>query len=240
MRSVGMILALATVGAAALACSGTSGGGAGGGHGSSGSGGSGGSGGASSCVASSLGPASGCASCVESQCGTELSAVESGCGDYDACICPGGTFDPSLVQQCSSKKTESSCVDALGPLGGCVEQKCKTQCGGGSSDAGMDAPPDDSPSDGNTGGYVRVSCLEVGAFECESQEVPANLASVYRSMCGSPSTHCPTTPTPVGPFVGCCVPPGSGQIVTCFYSSDAMAIAMYKSTCMGTWSMTPP
>ncbi|HEY3819900.1 MAG TPA: hypothetical protein VGL81_22195 [Polyangiaceae bacterium] len=36
-----------------------------------------------------------CRSCSEANCGSPIRAVESGCSDYFAFICPGGTFDPN-------------------------------------------------------------------------------------------------------------------------------------------------
>lgn len=131
----------------------------GGGSGGSGSGGSSGGGpnNVRSCLATSSNTV-GCIQCIENQCGTALDGFGNACGDFLACICPNGTYEPAAAQSsaCQGSAQEPGCVSAAQAVGQCEQQQCTSAClqtgGGGSGGGGS------SSSGGTGGGGMVTSC----------------------------------------------------------------------------------
>jgi len=187
---------------------------------SSGSGGS-----ASSCAQSAAGQGNtngACSSCAESNCGSQISGYESGCSDYLSCICPGGSYNGSLAQQCVSKAQESSCTPAAESVGTCVQQHCASQCGASGSSSGGSGSGSGSSSGGSTG---NVHCMFAGV-DCINDVT----AQACMSGGGMVLDACPTAN-----LEGCCTKPG---VEACYYNGVANA----QQDCAqqgGTWSTTP-
>lgn len=218
------ILAAVAMTAAAFACSSSSNGG----------------GGSSQC-ASSFGPmGSGdtqCSSCTQSNCGSQISAIESGCSDYLSCICPNGTVDENLAQQCAPKAQESSCSSAESNIGSCVSAHCATECGSGSgsgSGSGGGSGSGSGSSSGGGTGWVKASCDTQSDGVCTISSVPSADVSAFQQSCmgngGTPGTTCPTAD-----LVGCCT---ISSVEACYYGEAGPG----QSGCTmggGTWSAMP-
>ncbi|HEX8791439.1 MAG TPA: hypothetical protein VF765_10855 [Polyangiaceae bacterium] len=213
-------------------------------------------GGASQC-ASSFGPMGGstntqCDSCTQSNCGSQISAVESGCNDYLSCICPNGTVDQNLAQQCAPKEQESSCSSAVSNISSCVSAHCSSQCGSGSSSGGGSGSGSGGGSGSGSGGgsgsgsgggsgsssggtgMTKVSCDQTSMGQCAITSVPSSEVSAFQQSCmsngGTPGTSCPTTD-----LVGCCT---ISSTEICYYGDGGVD----QSSCAsagGTWSTTP-
>jgi len=159
----------------AAACGGKVSGGAGqddGGQGSSSSGGSGGSSGSSSggdnsCLETSGSPPA-CISCIESQCGAQLSAVESGCSDLLNCECPGGVYNATAAQSCSAPGQQASCTGPAAQIDQCVTENCQSQCDTGSSGGGGSSSSGGVSSSGgsSSGGPPPVGCTVDDTISC--------------------------------------------------------------------------
>ncbi len=81
------------------------------------------------CSGSTASGTGGGAACLQqSLCAAQLSAVESGCSSYIACVCPGGVYDPNNVPACTPQEQTSSCMSAITPLGTCEAQSCGSAC----------------------------------------------------------------------------------------------------------------
>lgn len=110
-----------------------------------------------SCLQSLLGGS--CISCLQSHCGGAVSGLETGCGDYLGCICPGGNFSAPNAQSttCSSKLQESSCISTQGDGGALTCDACQSACAavGGSQTTGGTVGGNSS---GSSGGGASTSC----------------------------------------------------------------------------------
>ncbi|HTQ45991.1 MAG TPA: hypothetical protein VMI75_24715 [Polyangiaceae bacterium] len=232
------IIALSAVAAASYACSSSS---------SSSNGG----GGASQCASSVGGMPSGsdtqCSSCVQSNCGSQISGFESGCSDYLSCVCPNGSVDQSLIQQCAPKVQESSCTSAEQNIQSCINAHCASQCASGSSSGGSSGSGSGggsgsgsgsgSSSGGGSGsssggaGTTKVSCDQPSMGTCSLVQVPSSEVSAANQSCtsggGTPGTSCPTTD-----LVGCCT---ISTEEACYYG-DAGGDQAGCTSAGGTWS----
>ncbi|HEY3822786.1 MAG TPA: hypothetical protein VGL81_36730 [Polyangiaceae bacterium] len=142
---------IVTAALAAFACSSSSGGG-----------------GNNSCVnsAASQGSAA-CGSCLESKCGSQLSAAESGCSDLLSCECPGGTFSATAAASsaCQAKAMESSCSGPYQDVGSCITSNCDSECNptsssGSGSSSGSSSSGSSSGST-SSGGTPTGSCASL-------------------------------------------------------------------------------
>jgi hypothetical protein len=70
-----------------------------------------------------------CVSCIESKCASQLSTYESACATYISCICPGGTFGGSGVEDACGSDLGSACLLAGEGNVQCAEDMCTSQCG---------------------------------------------------------------------------------------------------------------
>jgi hypothetical protein len=86
------------------------------------------------CLAAGFG--SDCFSCMQTSCGPELSNVESACGDYLTCVCPGGSLSCSAnaSSACDQKGNEPACASAGLPLSTCEQKNCETACNAGGAE----------------------------------------------------------------------------------------------------------
>jgi hypothetical protein len=75
-----------------------------------------------------------CVTCVQVACGSQLTGVTTGCGDYLTCVCPGGAYDASAMSSCASKAKAESCTSAADSLSSCKKANCASSCVAG--DAG--------------------------------------------------------------------------------------------------------
>ncbi len=77
-----------------------------------------------------------CAACLEAQCASQLAAygAPGACGDYVACVCPGGvpTGSASAVNACQTRVVESGCVQAATNVDVCEDSACSSACASGS------------------------------------------------------------------------------------------------------------
>ncbi|MGH7298538.1 MAG: hypothetical protein ACRELB_26600, partial [Polyangiaceae bacterium] len=139
MKTRWAIAAAVTAAGAIAACSGSTTGASGGPY--------------DSCLGSLLG--SECVACLNSNCGGAVGDMESGCGDYLGCICPGGNFSaPNAESQtCASKLQESSCVSTQGDGGATACVACQSACsaGTGSSSGGGQGSSSGSTNGGSSG-----------------------------------------------------------------------------------------
>ncbi len=69
-----------------------------------------------------------CDSCGSSNCGSEVSDVESDCSAYVSCYEACDCSDTACVAKCTQDTTSSACQAAGEALGSCTEQHCKSQC----------------------------------------------------------------------------------------------------------------
>jgi hypothetical protein len=95
-----------------------------------------GSGSNTSCVEGSA-PNEACYSCAQSNCGSQLSAFESDCSTYLSCVCPGGSYSSTAAASmaCAADVT-GQCQTTDSTFSMCVQQKCQSQCSGGTGDGG--------------------------------------------------------------------------------------------------------
>ena len=75
-----------------------------------------------------------CAACLDAHCAPQLAAyVEpSACGDYIACVCPGGvpTASAAAVDACQTQVVEPACVQAATSVDVCEDSACSSACSG--------------------------------------------------------------------------------------------------------------
>ncbi len=73
-----------------------------------------------------------CAECLSAHCGPQLAAyVEpAACGDYMACVCPGGvaTASAAALNACQSEVVEPACVQASTKVDVCEDSACSSAC----------------------------------------------------------------------------------------------------------------
>jgi hypothetical protein len=207
---------------------------------SSSSSGGGGSSGAAACFSQGN---TACASCVESKCGGQLSAVESGCSDFIGCVCPGGSFNSSLASQCLSKEQEASCMSAVSPLQSCETSNCASACtgsssggSGGGSGSGSGGTTADGvscliPMDQFSGGPI-CYLLQTDATQTTAQLMTqCTTAGTSGGLGGSVVSACPTAN-----LVGCCQSVKVVPSVSCFYASTQSVL---QSQCSGPWMTSP-
>jgi hypothetical protein len=172
-----------------------------------------------------------CGSCVQSFCGTQGNAFQSGCADYLSCVCPNGqAIDASAESVCARELSKQSCAGPIDLLNACERDACAGACGvvsgsdfdgGGPVDAGAD---------------TTFSCSNgTATFECDQQQVSPSALPAAEQGCiqvgGTPGTGCPTAG-----LAGCC------RLTTtenCYYND---ASAQQQTTCQslgGSWSTTP-
>lgn len=70
-----------------------------------------------------------CNACLEANCASEVSSSESGCKDWLACACPGGTYNPQGLDSQSCTTATETCTCATLPLYDCSNQNCMSTCG---------------------------------------------------------------------------------------------------------------
>ena len=178
-------------------------------------GGSGSGGGTNSCIASLTGGTGGsstCGSCESTNCSSQESGVETGCSDLLACICPGGTYNASLIGSCAAKAEEATCTSASQAMSACSSAHCASECNGSST-------PDSGG--GGTGATV-YSCQVASANTCYvfQNGAPENSASdslqCEAQMGGTSVTSCPTAG-----LLGCCVF-NSPSDYECFYTGSGV------------------
>jgi hypothetical protein len=82
--------------------------------------------------------AAGCFSCLQSKCSSQLAAIQTSCGDFIACACPGGTYSASAYSSsaCTNDANEPSCATAGNAVVSCDMSDCAGPCGNGTSDGG--------------------------------------------------------------------------------------------------------
>jgi hypothetical protein len=221
---------------AALACS----------SGSSG----GGSGGGASCFAQGN---SACASCVQSKCGSQVSAVESGCSDFIGCVCPSGSFEANLAQGCYSKEQESGCMSAVQPLTSCEMSNCASECNSTSGSGGSGGGSGSGSGSGSGGSPPgSVSCLVPPGQEgtlttpqvCYVLEMDGTQsAAQLMTMCTSPGVGATSglggmvvTSCPTSSLVGCCSSSSVVPSIECFYSGTQQT---NMGSCNGPWMAGP-
>jgi hypothetical protein len=80
-------------------------------------------------ASASTGPGStACNSCLQTSCGSQIGAVQSGCGAYVACYDGCQCSDLNCISGCLGK-IDSTCQNSYGPLVSCLSQSCATPCG---------------------------------------------------------------------------------------------------------------
>jgi len=74
-------------------------------------------------------PSHDCYQCGQSNCGSQITTVESACAAYIDCICPGGTFSASAASSSSCKADlGGSCQGADATFTQCIQQSCGSVC----------------------------------------------------------------------------------------------------------------
>ncbi len=189
--------------------------------------GSGGGGSGGSCAESLTGTAgSACGACEQSKCSSQMSGIESGCSDLLSCVCPSGTYNASLVEQCASKAEESSCTSASQAMSACVSANCSSECEGTSSSSGGSSSGGSSSGGSSSGGSSSGSSgtTDVAFCSVTSQNTcyvfgnnPGETVSGDDENCtamlgGTVATSCPTAG-----LVGCCLYTSPNDY-ECFYS----------------------
>jgi hypothetical protein len=88
------------------------------------------------CLSGAFAPA--CFSCLQAKCSAQLDSIQTACGDFIACACPGGTYSDSAYNSsaCMNDANEPSCSSAGNALIGCDMSDCAGPCGNGTSDGG--------------------------------------------------------------------------------------------------------
>jgi hypothetical protein len=197
---------------------------------------SGGGASGSACLSSMNGSNQACTSCEESNCSSELSTASSACSDFINCICPGGTYNASLVTGCASKESEGSCSSAGQALVSCEESKCQSQCNSSSSSGSGGSS---GSSSGGTGEML-YACYIASGMICDLTEVASSELSTAESECMMQENGTPSLTCPASGLVGCCKASATG-VGTCYYNASA---AMYaQMTCIKVsgmaWTTTP-
>jgi uncharacterized membrane protein YgcG len=97
---------------------------------------------------------SACYSCLQSHCSQELATYNTSCADFLSCLCPGGTYDPSVGASCASDRQEPGCSSAASAGETCQNENCAVQCAAQAGDGGADAEPEagSGSSSGSSGG----------------------------------------------------------------------------------------
>jgi hypothetical protein len=76
-------------------------------------------------------PSAACFQCGQSNCASQISAVESACAAYIGCICPGGTYDATAGASAACKSDlGGDCQTADATFTQCIQQSCAGVCPG--------------------------------------------------------------------------------------------------------------
>ncbi len=87
-----------------------------------------------------------CASCFETECASQLGAINSACGEYFACVCPVGADAEACVPSmaCETASTANECPACTA--------RCPGEVMGGSSSGGSSSDGGSASSDAGSGG----------------------------------------------------------------------------------------
>ena len=69
----------------------------------------------------------GCSSCLQSNCGSQLSAVNNSCAGYVACYEGCMCSDTNCLIGCV-QKVDMACSNSFMPFQNCLMQQCSSQC----------------------------------------------------------------------------------------------------------------
>ena len=164
-----------------------------------------------------------CISCIESQCGSQLALVESGCSDLLTCECPGGVYNQSLAQACSPKAQEPSCTGPVAQIDQCVTQLCVSACevsssssgGGGSGGSGGSSSGVSSSSGGSSGGPPPPGCTTDATVACTGGAIGFACSVGDNPEVADPTLSCSTPSLTGGQDLYCCFSSGAWSSSTC-------------------------
>ena len=234
-KSVRLVLALLGCSALVSACSSSS-------SGAGGAGAGGGGDGSGTCSPFSTGNAA-CSPCAQASCGSQLSAAQSDCADFFACVQACGCGS-SCTLGCFPKAQAGSCAASYMSVGTCVKSSCASECsaaggagggaGGGAAGASGDANPNKVscsvpnkpfPNGTANGPYCWL-------FPIFGQSVMDVQMQCMQSYGGMPVSACPTEG-----LDGCCTTlAGDPENEKCWYMGDAMT---EQAACGSGWQTTP-
>jgi hypothetical protein len=135
-------------------------------------------------------------------------------------VCPTGTYNSSLIQQCASKAEESSCTAASQAMSACANANCASECGGTSSGGSSSSSSSSSGSSSGSATGDIAFCSVTSQNTCyvfgnnPGETVSGDDENCTALLGGTVATSCPTAG-----LVGCCLYTSPNDY-ECFYSGN--------------------